>query len=267
MSFSLEKKEKKFEHLKETPDGLTTTFHFYEIAAEAGNTLAHYYLGRCYQTGRGVTVSLPDARRCFKIVVDHYPENHPKAQAASQRLQSIPSTIPTPVVIPTIEIAEFEESEEKKLGYGGQGKVYLDKWQDEVVAVKHFLAHITDVQKQVQRLIEAKTNQSEYLMQVKALCLKPPCIVLEYISESNLSQFLGARPNITWLSRYRLAHDIIQGVAYLHKQGLLHRDLKSKNIMVIERPRLHTKLCDFDSLKKIKRVKQARLATRQHHII
>ncbi len=250
MSLSLEEKEKKIEHLKEIPDDLTTTFHFYQLAAEAGNTLAHYYLGRCYQTGRGVTVSLPDARRCFKIVVDHYPENHPQAQAAAQRLQSIPSTIPTSVVIPTIEIAEFEESEEKKLGDGGQGKVYQNKWRDEVVAVKYFSAHITEVQKQVQRLAEAKTNQSDYLMQVKALCLKPPCVVLEYISESNLSQFLGARPNIIWLHRYRLAHDIIQGVAYLHKQGLLHRDLKSINIMVIERPRLHTKLCDFDSLKK-----------------
>jgi serine/threonine protein kinase len=157
----------------------------------------------------------------------------------------------TPVSsIPILERGEFKKLESKKLGGGGQGDVYQDEWLGEIVAVKYFSVPIADVQQQVKHLEEAKTNQSNYLMQIKAICLAPPCAVLEYVPGRNLTDFLKVYSSMNWLRRYRLAHDIIQGLAYLHEHGLLYRDLKSANVIVVEKPRLHTKLCDFDSLKK-----------------
>ena len=240
-------------HLKE-PDLLEDAsyrFQAYQLAAEAGNALAHYYLGRCFETGRGVTASLPDALHCFQRAAPH----HSKAQAAYERLRSqVPSTL-TPLSIAKVQSGEFKKT--TALGGGGQGDLYQDYWQGELVAVKHLHpAHhqdsvpLDEVQRQIQQLSDAKTNQCEYLMQIKAWCKTPPCIVLEYLPGHNLTAFLKTHPDLSWLRRYRLAHDILQGLAYLHQGGLFHRDLKSDNIMVLETPRLHTKLCDFDSLKK-----------------
>ena len=221
-------------------------FRDYQSAAEAGNALAHYYLGRCYETGRGVAANSSYALYCFRVALAH----HPKARAAYLRMLSISPTGMTSVSsIPTLKSGEFKKIESKKIGKGSEGDVYEDQWQDERVAVKYLEVPISDVQRQIQHLAEFKTNQSEYLMQVKALCLTPSCLVLEYIPGKNLTDFLKTNPHLSWLRRYRLAHDIIQGVAYLHPH-LLHRDLKSVNIMVVEGSRLHTKLCDFGSLKK-----------------
>ena len=224
------------------------TFRVYKLLAGAGNRSAYYRLGVFYQTGYGVEKSLPHARDCFKLAQDH----HPKASSAYKSLLPISP----PPDIPTLKTWEFKSNIPFKshsdvfLGMGLQGCVCRDKWQkEEVVAVKYF-SGLDRRRKSSWVLTDAKTNQSDYLMQVKALCLKPPCLVLEYMPGKNLTAFLKAYSDITWLSRYRIAHDIIQGVAYLHKHGLLHCDLKGNNIMVMEWPCLHAKLFDFDSLVK-----------------
>jgi ankyrin repeat protein len=237
------------ERLENPLADVTATFYEYQLAAEAGSLSAHYYLGCCYETGRGVVANPSYALRCFQEARGH----HPKAEAAYQRLLSTSPLALRPVSsVPTLKTAEFKRTVQNKLGEGGQGAIYQDQLQGEAVIIKYFFSvPITDIQRQVAHLVEAKTNHSAYLMQIKAVCLQPLCVVLEYMPGKNLKDFLKAYPDMTWLRRYRLAHDIIQGLAYLHQQSLLHRDLKSANIMVMEQPRIHTKLCDFDSIKKV----------------
>jgi hypothetical protein len=201
------------------------TVHAYRLAAEAGNACAHYYLGRCYETGYGVTKDVSYALYCFQMAIDH----HPKARTAYQRLLSTSPTRMPVSSIPILENGDFKQTALKKLGGGGQGEVYQDQWRDEAVAIKYFSTPLSDVQQHIQHLSDAKTNQSLYLTQIKAVCLTPPCVVLEYVPGKNLADFLQTHPDITWLDRYRLAHDIIQGLAYLHQHKLLHRDLKSTN--------------------------------------
>jgi TPR repeat protein len=41
------------ERLENPSAHVTATFDDYQRAAEAGSLFAHYYLGRCYETGRG----------------------------------------------------------------------------------------------------------------------------------------------------------------------------------------------------------------------
>jgi hypothetical protein len=142
-------------------------------------------LGRCYETGRGVTISLPDALRCFQIAASHYSQ----AQAAYQRVSLIIAPIGKTSIssILTQENGgEFKKTEKKKIGKGSQGEIYKDRWRNEDVAVKYLSVPITDVQRRRAEII----NQCDYLMRIKAFYQTPLCIVSEYIPWSNLTEFL-----------------------------------------------------------------------------
>ncbi|XP_050518987.1 dual serine/threonine and tyrosine protein kinase [Diabrotica virgifera virgifera] len=55
--------------------------------------------------------------------------------------------------------------------------------------------------------------------------------------------YCGLRSGLTWLARLRIAIDVIEGIRYLHSQGLVHRDIKLKNVLLDSKDR--AKLTDF----------------------
>lgn len=42
----------------------------------------------------------------------------------------------------------------------------------------------------------------------------------------------GLRHGLPWLVRLRISIDVVEGIRYLHSQGLVHRDIKLKNVLV-----------------------------------
>jgi len=70
-------------------------------------------------------------------------------------------------------------------------------------------------------------------------------IIMEFVEGGDLRALLKDKTKeIPWIRRIAIAIDICVAMCYLHSRNILHRDLKSKNIL-IETVTNKAKLCDF----------------------
>ena len=81
-------------------------------------------------------------------------------------------------------------------------------------------------------------------------------IVFEYMSHGSLYNLLHLKKSTVPLSmdeRLRIVRDVGRVFFYMHSLGIVHRDLKSLNILVDEH--LNIKVCDFGLARfKVKRI-------------
>jgi len=146
------------------------------------------------------------------------------------------------------------------LGRGGCGEVYLAESRTfGKVAVK-----MTLLGGEEQILLEF-LNEAELLSRMNSPYIirffgtsknqEGECIVMEYAAKGTLFHFLELLRNrkiessFSWDKRYQMAQDITRGLMLMHSQGVLHRDMKSLNILLDEIMR--AKISDF-GLSKIK---------------
>lgn len=83
----------------------------------------------------------------------------------------------------------------------------------------------------------------------------PYAIVLEYCAGGDLHSYVSkdigtSLKTLGWSQRLKIASDVAVGMAYLHSQNIVHRDLKTQNILLyrrVETPTdaVHAKICDF----------------------
>ena len=141
------------------------------------------------------------------------------------------------------------------LGRGGYGDVYKAEWFGKEVAIKEL--HLSMLSNTLQ---EEFTHESQIMAQCRfpnIIGLYGICdeqghkgLVMEYMPKGSLRAVLeDKKEEINWDRRWTMAIDIGNGLNYLHSDNILHRDLKSLNILLDIN--YCAKICDF-GLSKIK---------------
>ncbi|KAK9930786.1 hypothetical protein M0R45_018097 [Rubus argutus] len=137
---------------------------------------------------------------------------------------------------------------------GAFGKLYRGTYNGEDVAIKILERPENDPER-------AQVMEQQFQQEVKMLatlkhpnivrfiggCRKPMvwCIVTEYAKGGSVRQFLVKRQNrsVPLKLAVKQALDVARGMAYVHGLGLIHRDLKSDNLLIFSDKSI--KIADF----------------------
>ncbi|GMY35192.1 serine/threonine-protein kinase STY13-like [Fagus crenata] len=126
---------------------------------------------------------------------------------------------------------------------GAFGKIYRGTYNGEDVAIKILerpendpdKAQLMEQQFQ-QELMMLATLKHPNIVRFIGACRKPMvwCIVTEYAKGGSVRQFLTKRQNraVPLKLAVKQALDVARGMAYVHELGLIHRDLKSDNLLI-----------------------------------
>ncbi|KAM5546429.1 hypothetical protein ABKV19_019992 [Rosa sericea] len=152
----------------------------------------------------------------------------------------------------TIDLRKLNMGE--AFAQGAFGKLYRGTYNGEDVAIKILERPENDPEK-------AQIMEQQFQQEVKMLatlkhpnivrfiggCRKPMvwCIVTEYAKGGSVRQFLIKRQSrsVPLKLAVKQALDVARGMAYVHGLGLIHRDLKSDNLLIFSDKSI--KIADF----------------------
>jgi TPR repeat protein/Ran GTPase-activating protein (RanGAP) involved in mRNA processing and transport/predicted Ser/Thr protein kinase len=166
----------------------------------------------------------------------------------------ITPTTPAPIVSKQAEkepnfspiLAYKELTLIKEIGKGGYGVVFQAIWRGKPAAVKQLINQHLSAKTKEEFLTEAQTMaglHSSHIVQLFGYCESPYCLVMEYMPKGSLYHVLHGKERLEWPERMQIISDLAEGVAYLHQKKILHRDIKSLNVLLNDQGR--AKLTDF----------------------
>lgn len=163
---------------------------------------------------------------CFKPMLGYFGAKTPQAE--------IKKSDDDEWEIPFETISELEW-----VGSGMQGAVFRGQLEGRTVAVKK-VKDMKEIEIKHLRHLRHK-NIIEFL----GICSKSPCycIVMEYCNKGQLCTVLKTKNNITRELFANWVKEIADGMHYLHLNKVIHRDLKSPNILISSEDSI--KICDF----------------------
>ena len=135
-----------------------------------------------------------------------------------------------------INNSDIQVFQDQKLGQGGFGAVYKGRWSGRDVAIKVLVCKLTgDVEKDFRQELAVMLGlRSPQVVQTFGGILAGPtqAIVMELMPRGSLYGLLREEKPLDWPTKYRIALDVAYGIKYLHGLNILHRDLKSLNVLV-----------------------------------
>ncbi|OQR89472.1 protein kinase [Achlya hypogyna] len=136
--------------------------------------------------------------------------------------------------VPTRKVHRDELEIHNLLGRGGEGTVNRGLLRGRIVAVKKTHGDPEALQREA---ITTKKCKSPYLLPLVAVVEEgDPALVLEIMDGGDLRKYLNNKrdgvPVAVEYSTFEVAWVIANAIADLHHAGLLHRDLKSKNVLL-----------------------------------
>jgi serine/threonine protein kinase len=150
------------------------------------------------------------------------------------------------------------------IGRGGMGTVYAaqDEKRDVRVALKLMHAHLGSVREAQHRF----RNEASALHRVRSEHVArlydfghhacgAPFLVMEHVPGHDLRQEVTAQGRLSWDDALTVIDQVCEALDAVHTAGLIHRDLKPRNIVVARRDgALHCKVVDFGLSKSYVRI-------------
>ena len=127
------------------------------------------------------------------------------------------------------------------IGRGGMGVVYKarDPYLDRLVAIKMMNVDIHEDSDFMERFYrEAKATASLQHPNIVTVYdlgeyQNRPFLVMQYLEGYSLEALLRGHRAMTLVEKLNIIVEVCQGLAYAHQRGIIHRDIKPGNIMVL----------------------------------
>ena len=135
----------------------------------------------------------------------------------------------------------------KKIGEGGQAKVYMGTYENQKVAVK--LMKNVDYKCFAHELVILALLEHENIPKFYGIIREKNVLslVFEFIEGKTLEQFKINEFNTE--QKYNIIYQLTSCLEYIHSKKFIHRDLKPENIMLDNQGKIH--LLDFSIAKVI----------------
>jgi hypothetical protein len=166
----------------------------------------------------------------YPLLLKRYQQSN-KEKLQKQKIHSITSSSILNNIEPTLE---------RLLGRGGQAAVYYGKWKGQEVAVKKSLYALTPEEiKVIKKEVDILKNlRNKYIIQYYDSFQNSSdfLVILEYAELGSLTDFIRDNENKfqNWGLNFSLIKNMTSGLTYLHHQKVIHRDLKSMNVLITQ---------------------------------
>ena len=127
------------------------------------------------------------------------------------------------------------------LGEGGFGVVRRGEWVRTPVAIKELHLKSAAISEEAKAEFEKESTlhaklRFTHIVQFFGVCLDGPApmMVMEIMHRSLTSLLRNKSEELIWSEKLRLGLEITNGLEYLHSHKLIHRDLKSMNVLLSE---------------------------------
>ena len=142
-----------------------------------------------------------------------------------------------------------------KLASGGMANVFLalDTNTGTNVAIKILKEEVSDKEKILERFSQEGLLNLEHPSIVKILDAgvneNTPYIVMEYVEGSDLEELIKTKGRLPLGEALSVFGQLLSALAYVHNKGIIHRDIKPKNILIDKSGKV--KLTDFGIAKSL----------------
>lgn len=152
------------------------------------------------------------------------------------------------MALESIDFGELKIADGPAIGEGGFAKVSKATFRGQTVAVKVWLdttqEHMTKLRELFIREVDcARRVNHPNVVRMLAACGKPLAIVMEYVDGSDLFRLMHSKSVYSWGHVQEMSMQMAAGMAHVHAQDIVHRDVKSCNFLVSRDGTV--KVCDF----------------------
>jgi serine/threonine protein kinase len=169
----------------------------------------------------------------------------------------------TPLLATGVQVGHYEIV--RRLGGGGMGDVYLarDHRFGREVAIKILKSSFANDPAYLQRFeretrIAAQLNHPNIVPVYDTLTFQGcPCLVMAYVRGTDLASYLRQRGVLPAREALFIVRQVLDALAHAHRQGLVHRDIKPDNILILveegqDTAKLRVVLTDFGLMKSVR---------------